>query len=233
MMKTMNAPLAGLLALAALASGCATPYSDAPLATNFETTKQRKLQTAAHWTTIAQDVAEQLAGKVPQGSALFVSLPQQRTPFERAFAGQLTTSLIGAGYAVLKSPEGALLVEVDTQAVRFTPERPHHRYVGASALAGGVWALHEVDVLSAGGWGLLALGAGDALTWFRSEFATGATPRTEILINTSVSDANRYLARNTSVYYVAEDDHASAFNSLYAPPPAIPIKTFQVKGGEQ
>ncbi|WP_341644008.1 hypothetical protein [Thauera sp. SDU_THAU2] len=172
-------------------------------------------------------MVDQLAGSVPQGSPLFVSSPAQRTQFERAFASQLMTSLAQAGYTVMKRPEGALLVEVDTQAVRFTPERPRHRYVGASALAGGVWALHEVDVLSAGGWGLLALGANDALTWFRSEFATGATPRTEILVNTSVSDANRYLARNTSVYYVAEDDHASAFNSLYAPPPVIPVKTLQ------
>lgn len=228
-MKRTNTTLAGLLVLAALAAGCATPYSEAPLATNFETTKQHKLQTAAHWTTIAQDVVGQLTNSVPQGSALFVSPPAQRTQFERAFASQLMTSLAQAGYAVMKRPEGALLVEVEAQAVRFTPERPLHRYVGASALAGGVWALHEVDVLSPGGWGLLALGSVDALTWFRSEFASGATPRTEILVNTSVSDANRYIARNTSVYYVAEEDHGS-FDSLYA---TFPTTTIKVNGGER
>jgi hypothetical protein len=40
-----------------LFAGCATPYSEAPLATNFPTSKQQKLQAAAHWNVIAGDVA--------------------------------------------------------------------------------------------------------------------------------------------------------------------------------
>lgn len=39
-------------------TGCAAPYTETPLATNFPTSKQPKLQAAAHWNVIANDVAK-------------------------------------------------------------------------------------------------------------------------------------------------------------------------------
>jgi hypothetical protein len=233
--KKMNKQLVGLFAVAALMTGCATPYSEAPISSNFPTTKQLQLRTAAHWTTIAQDVANQLISRLPEKAKVYVKAPAKNTPFERAFSSQLMTSLTNAGYAVMKYPDGALLVEVDTQAVKFSSERPRHQYAGAATTLGaGLWAIHDVVVNTSPGAGaMLGFAAIDAMTWFRSEVSSGAVPRTEIIVNASVSNADQYFARTTSVYYIAEDDHG-AHSSLYgsSSDAAARMKTFEVKGAE-
>ena len=225
----MSKRLAAAAVVASLAAACATPYSPAPLATNFETSKQQKLQAAAHWSAIAKDVAAQLSTKVPQGTPLFVVQGEGVSSFQRAFAGQLTTALVESGYAVMRTPDGALRVGVETQSIPFAADRPQYRHAGkATALGAGLWALYDVaehSTNAAGKVALLALGAGDAYAWFNSEFAAGATPATEIIVTTSVTDANRYVARNTSVYYVADEDRR-----LYTAP--NPVKEFKVVGGE-
>lgn len=48
----------------------------------------------------------------------------------------------------------------------------------------------------------------DVYNWFKAQSASGPTPQTEIVVSVSVSDENRYLARATHVYYVADSDRA-------------------------
>ncbi len=199
-------PVGTALALAAIVVGCATPYSEAPFATNFPTTKQLKVQAASHWNTIAGDVATQIASKLADRRPLYVTQSVTKSPFDRAFGNQLISALISGGHTVLKNPAGALTVEVDTQVVSFSSTRPQYRHTGtATALTAGVWALH-VGEATAGAALASAIIATDAYTWFQSEFASGATPQTEIIVTTSISDGNQYLSRNTSVYYVADSD---------------------------
>lgn len=214
------------LALTAIVTGCATPHSEVPLATNFPTAKQPKVQAAAHWNTIAVDVASQMSTKLVERRPLHVAQPATKSAFDRAFANQLVSALVGSGHTVLKSPAGALTVEVDTQIVSFSPDRPQYRHAGtATALATGVWALH-VGEATAGAALFATIAAADAYTWFRSEFATGETPKTEIIVTTSVSDNNQYLSRNTSVYYVADSDKA-----LYEAV-GLTTRNIKVRGGE-
>ena len=214
--------------IAAMLAGCATPYSEVPLATNFPTTKQEKVQAAAHWNIIAKDVANQISSKLAERRPLHVTQPAGKSAFERAFSNQLVSSLVTNGHAVLKQPAGALSVEVDTQVVGFSPNRPQYRHAGtATALMTGVWALH-VGEATAGAALYATVAAADAYSWFRSEFATGETPKTEIIITTSVSDGNQYLSRNTSVYYVADSDKA-----LYeASGAGLAARNIKVSGGE-
>lgn len=227
----MKKQLFGLCAVAALITGCATPYSEAPISSNFPTTKQLQLRTAGHWTTISQDVASQLIARLPEKAAVYVKVPAKSTPFEQAFSSQLTTSLTNAGYAVMKYPDGALLIEVETQAVKFSAERPRHQYAGAATTLGaGLWAIHDVVINTSPGAGaMLGFAAIDAMTWFRSEVSSGAAPRTEIIVNASVSNANQYLARTTSVYYTAEDDHGVYGAGRDG---AARMKAFELKGAE-
>lgn len=213
-----------VVALAAITAGCATPYSEVPLATNFPTAKQPKVQAAAHWNTIAGDVASQISAKLSERRPLYVAQPATKSAFDRAFANQLISALVGGGHTVLKSPAGALTVEVDTQVVSFSPNRPQYRHAGtATALTTGVWALH-VGEATAGAALFATIAAADAFTWFRSEFATGETPKTEIIVTTSVSDNNQYLSRNTSVYYVADSDR-----ELYD---ALPLHSIKLRGDQ-
>lgn len=198
-----------------LFAGCATPYSEAPLATNFLTSKQPKLQAAAHWNVIAGDVAKQISSGLKDKRPLFVDQSSVKTAFDRAFTNDLISALVAEGHIVMKTPAGALSVDVDTQTVRFSPNRPQYNYAGiATALTTGVWALHQAHA-TAGAVLVAGVASADAYSWFRAEFATGETPQTEIIVTASVSDASQYLARSTSVYYVADTDRQMY---VYEPP---------------
>lgn len=216
------------LFIAAMLAGCAMPYSEAPLATNFPTTKQEKVQAAAHWDFIAKDVASRITARLPaEKKPLYFVQKSGGSAFDRAFANMLISSLVANGQTVVKQPAGALSIEVDTQVVRFSENRPQYKHAGtASALTTGLWVLNEVEPTAAGALTALVF-AGDAYAWFRSEFASGETPQTEIIVTTSISDDERYLARSTNVYYTADPDIA-----LYQARPSLPVGKIQVRGGE-
>lgn len=223
LMKTRS--ISAAMLIAAALGGCATPYSEAPLATNFPTSKQPKLQAAAHWNLIANDVASQLMASLKSKSALpplYVDQGANKTEFDRAFSNQMISRLVAEGFVVQKNPAGALIVNVDTQAIQFSASRPQYSHAGtATLLTGAVWALHQA---SPAGIATAAVVGADAYMWFRAEFATGATPQTEIIVTASVSDSRQYIARTTSVYYVADTDA-----SLYRAP--APATTLKVIGG--
>lgn len=221
-------PLGMAVAATAAMVGCATPFSEAPHATNFPASKQPKVQAAAHWNAIATDAANQIAAKVPSGKSMYVVPPTTKSAFNTAFANQLTSSLVARNLKVLKAPGEGLAVEIDTQVVSFSANRPQYRHVGApTALATGLWALRLGE--ASGGVALYSAIAGaDAYSWFQAEFATGETPKTEIVVTISVSEGNQYVSRTSSVYYTADSDKA-----LYeAAGAAYPMRTLRVTGGE-
>ncbi len=204
-------------------AGCDMPHSEEPLATNFPTTKQPKLQAASHWNVIASDVAKRMAGRVEPKRALYVNQSSAKTPFDRAFSTQLISALVAEGFVVNKTAQGALSVDIDTQAVRFTANRPQYKHAGtATALTAGVWALRQGDATGAAALAA-AIVTADAYTWFRSEFATGETPQTEIIVTTSISDSSKYIARDTNVYYVSDSD-----SLLYEYTPPVQVITREI-----
>jgi hypothetical protein len=110
-----------------------------------------------------------------------------------------------------------LSVDVDTQAVLFSANRPQYNYAGRpTTLTTDVWALHQAE----------ATATADAYSWFHYEFVTGETPQTEIIVTTSISDASHYLVRSTSVYYVADSDQM-----LYQATP-LTTRTIPLTGGQ-
>jgi hypothetical protein len=226
-LKTAMAIAAGILL-----AGCASRYTPTPLAANFPTTKQAKLQAAYHWGVISDSIEKQVSAELKKSPPrpVYLNEPKEPTPFQRALATQLTTSLVNDGHVVSRSPAGALKVELDVQAVSFTANRPQYRYHGERSILGaGVWLLSEIEApvlanLTAG------IGALDAHDWFNAQFAPGDTPKTEIIVTVSVSDQYRYLARSTSAYYVADSDRV--LYGIVDPKPEEPklTRTFQVRG---
>lgn len=210
---------------ALLAAGCAVPYSPAPVATNFPSTQQAKLQAAAHWGVIARHMAGQLAPslKVNAKRPLYVS-SQQSSAFAQGVSSHLVTALVNEGYTVVKVPDAnTLRVEIDTQVVAFSAKRPQYKFAGErTALVASAWVLtgidHTVEWLATA-----AIAGQDAYAWFRSQFATGATPKTEIIVNLSLADDTRYYARATSVYYTTDSDRA-LYDAAFQP-----SKTFTVR----
>jgi hypothetical protein len=227
-LKTAMALAAGLTLLA----GCASRYTPTPLAANFPTTKQAKLQAAYHWGVISDNIEKRVVAELKKSPPrpVYINEPKDATPFQHALATQLTTSLVNDGHVVSRTPAGSLKVEMDVQAVTFSANRPQYRYHGERAILGsGVWLLSEIEAPA-----LLnvAVGAGawDAYDWFNAQFAPGDTPKTEIIVTVSVSDQYRYVARSTSAYYVADSDRI--LYGIVDPKPEEPklTRTFQVRG---
>ncbi len=223
----MNKIIMGLLASSVLLSGCAT-HSEAPYATNFETQKQHKLQAASHWQLISQNVAQQLITALPERRPLHVRQSEQQSPFEKAFTQQLIASLTAAGYPVMKHADRSdtLIVDVSAVPLRFSKHRWQYKTTGGlTMLTSGLWVLERIyDVVSPGAAMVAGAAALDTTHWLRSEFASGPTPRTELIVTTSVSSADRYYVQNTSAYYTADDDW-----TLYDSWPSVAMP---VRGGE-
>jgi hypothetical protein len=205
------------------------PQNEVPIASNFATSMQPKLQAAEHWRRVAEDAAEALAkglaagGKCVPGRGC-VPLYLKRacetsgcaptrcdTTFGRIFHNELLTALVSRGYAVSTAPvPGGLVVEVDSQAVAFTANRAQYRYAGQPVeLAPGVWALRDVTSLI-GTDNEPASRTGDPdYNWYRARFAAGRTPQNELVVSVSALTAEgTYAARHTGVYYTADADAA-------------------------
>lgn len=239
--KTILAVTAASAAI--ILAGCAhtihgggnAPYAErneVPIAANFTTTTQLKLQAAEHWRRVAQDSAEGLAKSLRAGGACIPStgcatLHVRRscestgcsparcdTTFNRVFHNDFVTALVGLGYPVAASPApGATVVDIDIQAIAFAPNRPQYRYAGEPVeIAPGLWARRDRSSLLDGA-GAAALRTEDPDTnWYRTEFAAGATPRNELVITVSaLSAARTYVARDTRVYYTADADASHYF----------------------
>jgi hypothetical protein len=196
-------------------AGCATPYNGAPVATNFPSSEQQKLQAAAHWELISQNIANSLISHLSvQTDRYFVESNSTDTPFNRAVENQLITSLVSAGKVVAKYPVNALHVSVDTQVVPFSRDNLKPQFAGApTLLVSGVWALSALTPATAGAVSGVVVGV-DAYDWFSSKYA-GDIPKTEIIVTVSVSNAADYLARSTNVYYVSDSDQ-SLYNSAFS-----------------
>lgn len=228
---------AAIMIIGALLAGCAgqqvpmIPNTPAPLASNFPTSNQYTLQAAGHWTAIAQHIEQLLAAdmkKGPKRPFFIAEASPQASPFQRALTVQLTSALVRDGHVVSRTPAGSLKVDIDVQALTFSPGRGQYRYPGEPTLiAAGVLALTAIKPVA----GVIAGAAAyDAYHYTHSKFAQGATPQTELLVTVSVSDQYRYYARSSSAYYVADSDR-----TLYgiAPEPSADtmfVKKFQVKG---
>jgi hypothetical protein len=224
-----RSPLLALtLCAGALVAACATPYSEVPLATNFETSKQLKLQAGSHWNAIARDTAQHLlaqtgAGKgcvspMPLCDRVYVKEPKDNSAFARAFRTQFITTLVNGGANVAKTPAGAKEIDIDI--------RIDGHFTSATAIYAGLWGLHGIWIhTSPGAAGALALGAFDANRWMHSELASGPVPQHEVIVTVSASNADQYLGRVTNVYYVADTDRR-----LY--PQSVQPSTIPVRGGE-
>jgi hypothetical protein len=228
------------ISITLLLAGCAAPYSPTPLVANAPLAKEDKLQAVAHWKAISAHIEKQLEPAIRKtpNIPLYVE-PAQYTAFNQTMASQLITSLVNDGYVVGKTPVGALKVEIDTQVVAFSAERPQYVFAGQrSDLMGGAWVITNVNEVGAPAAAPAdtPFSHHDAYSWFRSEFDSGVTPKTEIVLTISVSDERRYYARSTSVYYVTDSDRylyeiAKPVSVKDQPPPPTPLtKIFTVRG---
>lgn len=221
-MKKLIFAGATLVALA----GCAPfPYSETPLATNFDTSRQLKVQAAHHWQVIANETADDLLKSIAKGNVcipgascprLYVEPTNPRSAFGRAFHNQFVSRLVASGQNVTTAAKDAeITVALDAQTVRFSPNRSQYLGVGKfTMLSAGLWGLHEMNLhdISHRPGPVVATAAviADVLEYNMAEFAKGPTPQLELVLTAAAKRNSQYVARSTSVYYVADGD-----SSLY------------------
>lgn len=220
-----------------LLAGCAPlQHSEAPLATNFETTRQAKLQAAHHWQVIANSVADKLVASLSAGAkcapalgdcpSIFVGKTNPSSSFGTVFHAQLVSRLVSQGVKVTTLAPGDITVSIDAQTVKFSPDR--RQYLGAgrfTMLTTGVWALDEIAYKHSAGAAIVSAAvAADIFEWNMSEFAKGPTPQVELVLTASAMKGNQIVASNTNVYYVADSD-ASLYSGL-----GNQLTTFRVVG---
>ncbi len=224
----MHKRIVTLVASSMLLAGCVAPYTEAPVATNFETEDQQKLQSASHWQLIAEDTSAQLLSVLPAAKErIYVVQHEQQSPFQKAFNQQLISSLIAAGYPVMKHPNKGYTLTVDVKAdpVRFSKHPKRAPIVGeATVLAGGLWVLRNIyRSVSPGAAMMSGAATYDIYNFINSKNASGRTPKTELVVTTSVSDKDRYYANSTNVYYTTDNDWHHYASQL-------PVSNFELKG---
>lgn len=221
-------------------------YSETPLATNFPASMQRKLQAAEHWKRVANFSANELSKSLGNngncdGSLRCKTLYIQRicstkgctsmpcdTVFGKIFYEGFVSALVNLGFKVSTVPvPESLTIEVDINAISFSGNRSQYRYAGKKVeISDGVWALTDVTTVYDDGGDVIKPKVEGALNWFRSEFATGKTPSTELVLTVSAATPDQvYVGRNTEVYYIQDSD--ISFYRCNTPLPTQPTQAIK------
>lgn len=193
-------------ALALLAAGCTN--LDIPRANNYPASDQKKARAVHHWDVLAEDVAEQVQNTLNTlgvSKQIYVEPAKESSGFNQAFANLLITELVRKGLSVSTKPQGLTSLRFDTQVVRHrTPmdglNVGDFKITQLNAGVVAAYAIGQEPILA------LPLGAlGDFALMQRHGNAAGGPTKTEVLINTSLVHGERYLARNSTIYYVEDD----------------------------
>ena len=208
-------------------AGCA---SQVPHPQSFPAATQLKPNASRHWETMADDVAIQTRfswDKLGNRTApLYVAPASKRTAFGDAFHNFLVTRLVQHGLPVSNRPEGAFVVEYQTQLVRHGSER--HVYVPGTLtfLTGGLLVARDIAMHGVSPLGFAALGIGAD---FGASLIDGATTsKLELIVTTSITANGRYVMRKGDVYYLDESDLA-----LFMEPRSVPVREYRVLGSRK
>ena len=200
-----------LLGLAVLTSlvGCA---SQVPMSSTYAYSDQQKMQAAHHWDVLAADVAVRLKAHFRSASLsdqAFNVVPNSNSPFEQGFEDLLITQLVDKGLDIRDNKYQSLKLKFHTQVISHNDRGYIRPKVGEySTLA----------VLATGVWGVINNTVADALIT-SSVIATGVVAdvfsgsisersNTEVIINVSLMDGDRYLMRKSGIYYINAPDNS-------------------------
>jgi len=202
-----------LLAGVLLLSGCSTKYRESPIATNFKTTQQHKLQSLHHWKVITDDIAKSVNPNL-KTVPIYLNLPSD-TIFQKNFNDLLRDSLINKGFNIVLTQRDATVtiddninvVKFDSRKFNLNKDRDSvGKYTFIGSLATGAAVISNSHISNAGGIGiaLATLAGADAYKYFHS-YKTD-TPIYEISITLNIKDRVKYIGSVNRVYYIADRD---------------------------
>ncbi|WP_044559852.1 hypothetical protein [Azospirillum sp. B4] len=192
-LRALPLALGGLLLTGGLVSGCA----ERPVAASFMTRPQYKMETVAHWTLVANDVASAVSAylqeQTGQKPPVQVYLTRHSdTTFADAFQQALTTAFVQNGHAVAMEPKpDVVMVSIDANAIAHPKFANANRSVPGPLTAIGAGVAVGKFMLDAVPWGITAAAAGLALDAGR---ATVDETSTELVLTASISRASSVVA---------------------------------------
>lgn len=210
----MKNTLLALLLSSVIFGGCATPFSEAPMATNFANSEQIKVQAGAHWESIAKHLSKTMIEQIGTKKIVYINEPSEKSKFNIALHSLLLSSLIKEGIIIAKfSAASDITIDLKTQVIKFSKDRASGRnLVGVpTLLTTGVWALTGVGTANTVrttvgiSTGVTAVGI-DAYNWFGSQYAAGEIPQHEIIVSVNATDNAQYLSSVSNIYYIADSD---------------------------
>lgn len=208
-----RAQVASLARALALAAALGLPAcSQRPVAAPFYTEPQYKVESAAHWALIAEDVASALSTyletKVGKNAPVQLVMGRHRDSlFAETFQQDLITAFVRQGNPVAMQPRPeAVSILIDINAVSHGIKAPNHSMPGPfTALGGGVAVAHSIaDLVPYGITApLLTLAVGAGMDAYRSRIPETAT---ELLLTISITQDGYFSYRSGAVYYIDDDE---------------------------
>ena len=193
-------------------SGPAKPVtSQVPVPNAFRLSTQQKMQAIQHWKLLAVDVAGLIKKKV-EDSYLETQIPiyvapSGITPFEKAFHDLLLTGLVEIGMDVSNQPNGNLQLSFDIQVVTHHNKILKTRAGVYKSLAPGFFVRRDTPLYGpkrrTEEAGMHVQSA--ELNAEAGEY-TIELPKNEIMVTSSLMFGNKYILRNSSIYYINDPE---------------------------
>lgn len=188
-----------------------TACSQTPVPVSHSVSLQKRMQAAAHWDMLAEDVAERVANtlqqkKVLYGLRLYVE-QKNASPFDQAFYDLLLPHLVQKPGINIVTKESALCnLSFDAQVIRYEGNRVINPPWKLTALGAGIFAARQVS-----GWSpehifatLPAAGlVGDV---FFSTGMYGLDLNSEVIITTSLWHKDELVHATSDIYYIQGAD---------------------------
>ena len=184
---------------------CSAPYREAPVAINFKTQEQLKLQALSHWKIVADDLAKQL--KINKNQKIFIKISDD-TKFDKLFGTFFRSFLVKKGYKIFLDKNNAdYIVNYDTNIVEFKDRYiPKSRdSVGSLVFLGsGVAVLRNASAEAGAVLGIAAL---EALNIYNSKKAYKGASIYEVNVNINVIEikTNVIIDEINGIYYIVDN----------------------------
>ncbi len=185
-----------------------------PEPVGYDYTVQHKMQAAYHWEVLAADVAYQVNNELIRsdfintpvfvketcGDDSHICQPNETSAFNETFRDLLITQLVSLGVPTSSAPDNdAITVNYKTKLLYHTPGRIRTIKPGAiTALTAGILVLRNAPSA------LLTLGLAAAVDFANASADTASNY--EVVITTSLVKKEKYLFRQSDIYYINDRD---------------------------
>ena len=185
-----------------------------PDPTGYNHSFQRVMKASHHWNVLAADLADEINNQLIlsdyMNKAVYVREtcgdentpcePQNETVFNESFRDLLITNLVNLGVPTSSGPtDDAIIVNYKAQTVYHRREWYQTIEPGyLTILASGVLVLRNAP------WELITIATAGAIDFTHTFY--GDRSNFEVIITTSLIDNDRYLYRNSNIYYINDMD---------------------------